>query len=227
MPVEPRRTDYQSVPRGLEDHPLPCELGAPVHADGARLVRLPIWPVARAIEHVIRADVHHAGADPLRRSRNVSRSRRVDVERRLAIALGAVDVRVGGAVDHDIRSGPRDERVGRHAVPYVELSKVGRGHVELSLKETHQLRPQHSGRTRDQNPRPAESSLRRLTSHYGTSIRLASPTMKRKAFGIVALLVISTSLPIRLFSILLPRFEILEFSSTMLCSISEFWTVTS
>ena len=62
---------------------------------------------------------------------------------------------------------------------------------------------------------------------YGTSILLASPTMNLKALGMDPHFLISTSFPIRLLSMRLPRLHMLEFSSTMLCSISEFWTVTS
>ena len=113
QPVETGSADDERIPRVGERRMFAGELGDGVDAARIRASVLVVWLGRVAVEHVVGADVHEAGArlgaalgEPLDRAR-------VHGEGAVLLALAHLDVVEGGAVDDERRA----ERLERRERP--------------------------------------------------------------------------------------------------------------
>ena len=212
---------------------LPGELGLAVDREGPGWVRLEVRLAALTVEDVVRGGVDHRRAHIRCGGRDLAGGASVDPKRLVAGRLGAVDVRVRGAVDHHVGPLPAHDRAHRRAVGDVEVRVGERDHLVVHvLGGANEVLAEHAARAGDDDlhtVRDIKRSAARATptSPYSRAISALSPTTNRYARGRAGLRAIATLRPIRLASIRLSRSRNEEPESTIEYSSSARSIVTS
>ena len=85
------------------DRPFARELGPAVGVDRRRGVFLAIRPVERAVENIVGRDLDHGNAHFAGRLGDQAGARSIDAGREILLRFGAIDGRIGGGVDDDVR----------------------------------------------------------------------------------------------------------------------------
>ena len=143
--VQPLRADHRPLGAARRQRPLAGELAPPVRALRVGRIFFAIRPIERAVEHVVRAHVHHPRAHGAGFARHQPHRVAIDQRRVTLVLLGGIDARPRGAVDHPLRT-VRDCRSHGCIIGDVELAARERsqGHARRR-RRLHRARQHPAG----------------------------------------------------------------------------------
>ena len=109
------------------------QLGAAVGVERRRLVVFDVRRALAAVEDVVARKRDELGVRAVQRGDEVARAERVHGVGRLLVALGAVDVGVGGRVQHDV--GREGAHGGRDGARVAQVERLLAGDEDLAREQ--------------------------------------------------------------------------------------------